>query len=856
MRRKENTHPWIKRPRPNPDAPVRLFCFAHAGAGASVFARWTKDWTPDIELCPVQLPGRENRLAEPLLTDMPRLLDGLVDGLVSELDRPFGVFGHSHGALIAFEWLRELRRRGLGRPVCLFASGRRAPHLPEAPSGLHPQASDKVFVEELRRLNGTPEEVLTNVEMLRCLLPIFRSDLAIGHSYAFREEELLDCPIHVFGGQDDHEVSHEELESWKQHTTGDFSLHLLPGDHFFPQTAQSKILPVIHTALTEGVTRKAEEVRSTPEDGPSRGLSEVAATDSSSRLQSLVQLLRGRATQQPDRHAFGFLTDGTTRDCLTYGQLDQQARAIAAALQGVAAPGDRALMVYPAGLEFLAAFFGCLYAGIVAVPIAPPHPNRPLDRLRAILQDAAARLVLGTSGSLARLERQLSREPELCRQVECLATDQLAHKERSDWREPDVDSDTLAFLQYTSGSTGAPKGVMVSHGNLIYNLDYIRQVARLSSDSVSVTWLPHFHDMGLIDGLLEPIYAGFPGYAMSPFTFLQRPHTWLEALSQLRATHTGAPNFAFELCAVAVTETQKEALDLGCVENIYVGAEPIWRSSLDQFASAFECTGFRGNALYCVYGMAEATLMISGGVPGDEPRFTTVDSARLARNRIVEMPAGTPKSQDVASCGRGWLETRIAIVDPKTHARCSADTVGEIWVAGPTVAQGYWRRPEENVRTFQAYLAETDGRAEPREPFLRTGDLGFMRNGELFVTGRLKDLIIIRGENHYPQDIEDTAERSHDALRRGCSAAFSVPANGEELLVIAVELDRRRRDVDWRDIERGVRAAVARKHDLAVHAVLVLKAGTVPQTSSGKTQRSVCRARFLNGELTAAGGMI
>ena len=391
------------------------------------------------------------------------------------------------------------------------------------------------------------------------------------------------------------------------------------------------------------------------------------------------------------------------------------------------------------------------------------------------------------------------------------------------WEPPRVRSEDLAFLQYTSGSTSEPRGVMVSHANLLYNCDYMREVFGLSRSTVSLTWLPHFHDMGLVEGLMNPLYTGYPAVLIPPAQFVARPIRWLQAISKFRVTHSGAPNFAYDLCVRKVRPEERAHLDLSSWTLAYTGAEPVRRATMDRFAGYFAPCGFSAQSFFPSYGLAEATLMVCGG-------------------RRKESPAA-PKAP--VACGRARRETRIAIVDPGTRRFCSDGVEGEIWLAGPTVARGYWNRSRETRETFDAYSADTN-----EGPFLRTGDLGVLDRGQLSITGRLKDLIIIRGSNFYPQDIEWVVGEAHEALRPGFGAAFSVAIEDEERLVVAQEVERRFRGAGPSELEsiaRAVREAVADEFELPLYALRLLKVGSIPMTSSGKIQRHACRADFLSG---------
>nr|VFK60339.1 MAG: 8-amino-7-oxononanoate synthase [Candidatus Kentron sp. UNK]VFK69214.1 MAG: 8-amino-7-oxononanoate synthase [Candidatus Kentron sp. UNK] len=559
---------------------------------------------------------------------------------------------------------------------------------------------------------------------------------------------------------------------------------------------------------------------------------------------SLVELLRHRAQIQPDKTAYTFLKDGEAEEgSLTYAQLDRQARAVAIRLRTMAAPGERALLLYPADLDFIAAFFGCLYAGVMAVPTYPPKRNRLDPRFQAIAADAQTSVVLTTRSILSEMNSRPMEIPGL-QNPRWLATDDLDREAASDWQMPDIHGDTLAFLQYTSGSTGSPKGVMVSHGNLLYNEEMVKQGFGHGEETIFVGWLPLFHDMGLVGNVLQPLYLGIPCILFSPVAFLQKPVRWLQAISRYKATTSGGPNFAYELCIEKIAPEQRLELDLRSWTVAFNGAEPIRAETLERFTEAFSPCGFRREAFYPTYGMAETTLFVSGGLKTAPPVIyqASLEQVSFEHDRVVE---GLGATQKFIGCGRTWLAQKIVIVDPESLIPNPDGQVGEIWVSGPHVARGYWNRPEETEQTFQAHLADTG-----EGPFLRTGDLGFLKDGELFVTGRLKDLIIIHGQNYYPQDIEATVEGSHQALQSAGGVAFSVELDEKEQIVIVQEVQRTHlRKLNTEAVFDAIRLAVLARHELAVHAIVLLKPGRLPKTSSGKVQRRACRARFLAREL-------
>lgn len=560
---------------------------------------------------------------------------------------------------------------------------------------------------------------------------------------------------------------------------------------------------------------------------------------------TFVDILQQRAECQPNSTAYIFLPDGETQEnSLTFQELDKRSRSIAVQLQNLKAMGERALLVYSPGLEFISAFFGCLYAGVVAVPAYPPRRNQRMTRLQAIVADAQATFVLTTTSTLTNIKHNLVEESELA-SLHWITTDNIASNLSEDWRVPILSKDTLAFLQYTSGSTGMPKGVMVNHGNLLHNVQMIQQAFGNSSATIGVGWLPLFHDMGLIGNILETMYLGIPSILMAPEAFLMKPVRWLRAISHYKATTSGGPNFAYDLCVQKINPEQRVGLDLSSWEVAFNGAEPIRWSTIERFVNTFADCGFRASAFYPCYGMAEATLFVSGRLKTNPSLVCSVEEIALEKNQVMEVSGEYARAKKIVSCGQAWLDQTIVIVDPESLTQCPAMQVGEIWISGLSVAAGYWNQPEQTKKTFHAYIADTG-----EGPFLRTGDLGFLKDDELFITGRLKDLIIIRGRNHYPQDIELTVEKCHPALRPNNGAAFSVTLNDQEKLVIVQEVERSSlRKLNASEVIEAIRQAVAQEHDLEVDGVLLLKTASIPKTSSGKIQRSACRAGFLAGNL-------
>jgi 8-amino-7-oxononanoate synthase len=548
--------------------------------------------------------------------------------------------------------------------------------------------------------------------------------------------------------------------------------------------------------------------------------------------------LRANAAERPGAAAFIGLDVSSQRTTMTYAELDDRARAIAAGLQDRRLFGERVMLAYPPGLEFITAFFGALYAGCVAVPVYPPH-RRTLDHFDAMAKDAGASVALSTASSIVRFEAMNGRGDA----VRWLATDELAHANADRWIEHDPASDSLAMIQYTSGSTSEPKGVMLSHANLVANTRAISESFAIDGKSLGVSWLPAYHDMGLIGGVLVPVYSGIADIVMAPATFLQQPFLWLDAISQSHATISGGPNFAYDLCVRKISAEQRATLDLSSWNVAFIGAEAVQPETLARFTEAFAPCGFDPAAFYPCYGLAEATLMVSGPVVGAGAAVRSFDNAALAQDRVEPRPDRAPNARRLVGCGAPVNAHAVAIVDGETLAPMAANRVGEIWVAGESVGQGYWQDPIKTAATFQARRGDTgDG------PYLRTGDLGFVHDGELYITGRVDDLIIVRGRNHHPQDIEAIARESHPLLRAGRGAAFAIDESGTQRLVLVHEVERDGDDA-LAPVLDAVATAVLEAHGLALDTVVLIRSGTIAKTSSGKVQRHASRAAFIADQL-------
>lgn len=559
--------------------------------------------------------------------------------------------------------------------------------------------------------------------------------------------------------------------------------------------------------------------------------------------ESWVSLLRYRALNEPTELAFGFMLNEIDDEIkYSYESLDAAARKIGAALQQADMSGERAVLLYQPGPDYVCALMGCLYAGVIAVPLYAPRPNGSYDRIIQVIKSARASVLMSTERILATLDQA---EWATLKQVglHWMSTDTLPEALLDQWQMPDIDNDSLAILQFTSGSTGHPKGVMLCHRHLLTNSRMIARGMALSRESVGVAWLPPYHDMGLIGALLQPIYTGFPVHLMSPATFLQRPIRWLEAISKYRGTLSAAPNFAYELCSKRVRPEQLETLDLSSWKVAGNGAEPIRAETLRQFSSTFAPAGFDPRAFFPCFGMAEATLFLSGGPHLSGVRTLDVSRHELAKGIVIPVEKNGPRTELVSS-GIVDPEVDIRIVNPIDGQPCKCNEVGEIWVSGETVAAGYWDHPKETEETFFAQLPDSESKN-----WMRTGDLGCLVDGELYVTGRMKDLIIINGQNHYPHDIEETISGIHPALRPQGAAAFSIDSADGEKIGLVLELERGYTDIDLGPLAAIVHDAVSRKHQLQIHKLAFVRPGGIPKTSSGKIQRFLTRERLLEGNL-------
>lgn len=565
------------------------------------------------------------------------------------------------------------------------------------------------------------------------------------------------------------------------------------------------------------------------------------AASPSAGATNIIEVFRRRVAEQPDDLVYTFLHDDEgQRSQRTFAQIDREARAIATRLQQLGLQGQRALLVYDPGIEFTAALVGCIYAGVIAVPAYPPDPmrsHRVLPRLQSIATNSQGTVLLTSSGLLEWAEGLFSRLSGIDSVV---ATNEVDLSLADQWQQPYADRDTVAILQYTSGSTGTPRGVVIDHGNLIANLSQIHMLLHDDSNVLS-SWLPPYHDMGLIGHLLS-WHSARHLVLLSPLAFFQRPVRWLRTFADYGVTCSAAPDFAYDHCIQKVTEAERRTLDLSNWQVALNGAEMIRPETLEKFLEVFGPCGMRREAFYPSYGMAEGTVMVSGGERNACYITKTVDLTALAENRVVEVERGSDNSRTFVGCGRAVPGGNLIVVDPDTLQRLPDGEVGEIWTTGPNVARGYWNDATATAERFRAFTADGEG------PYLRTGDLGFLDRGELYVTGRLKDVIIVWGRNHYPQDIEHTVEQIHPDLKRYGAAVFSAEIEGRERVVLVQEI-RRPQKHDLPKLMETIRNEVAAEHQIPLDVIVLIKLGEIPKTSSGKIQRSIAREQFLAGAL-------
>jgi 1-acyl-sn-glycerol-3-phosphate acyltransferase len=554
-----------------------------------------------------------------------------------------------------------------------------------------------------------------------------------------------------------------------------------------------------------------------------------------------VDVLRNQAELNPDRCAFTYLDDEdeNLESRITYGELDRRAQEVAAELLRLGAAGKVVLHLFAPGLDFIVGFYGCLYSGALTVPMYPPFNQGTLSRFQAILKTAQPHAFVTSALLRGAFEGVLA---PLAPGAQWIVVDQKSDLGQPRWAPPKISSDSVAFVQYTSGSTSHPKGVMLTHRNLVINSEMVVKGCGFGPEGVGFSWLPPYHDMGLIGSIIAPVTIGMPSVQMSPLAFLQKPLRWLRGVSKYRATSSGAPNFAYDLCVARASDEDVRSLDLSCWKLTLCAAEPVRLATIDRFHARFAPAGFRREALTPAYGLAEATVIVSSNV-GDEPQVRKLDRRAFEKGRIEDAVENGPV-QVLVSAGRSMSdEQEIAIVDPDTGRRAPPNTIGEIWLRGPHISSGYLSLPDETANAFGAHISDTN-----EGPFLRTGDLGFVERDQLFIAGRLKDLIIIRGRNYHPQDIEQAVDTAHAAVRPGCCAAFPIEVAGQEVAAVVVEVDRRR-VVRAEDVIDAIRSTISRMCNISPGAITLIAPKTLKKTTSGKVMRRAARSDFLGGGL-------
>ena len=560
---------------------------------------------------------------------------------------------------------------------------------------------------------------------------------------------------------------------------------------------------------------------------------------------TLVHLLNHRAACQGDKTAYILLDEkGNESDRICYAELVKSARNIASTIQRKVSKGDRCLILLPPGLQFITGFLGCLFAGVIAIPSYPPRRKKTNERFWSVFHNAEPLCILTSPEIKESLNGHFDFSERL-QDIPHVVIEGEYADDSTYWENPDVEPDDIAMLQYTSGSTGQPMGVMVSHDNLMHNFEVVKQSFHHDENLIGVSWLPPYHDMGLMGTLLQPLYVGGMSVIITPNDFLRSPVIWLNSITKYRGITAGCPNFALDFCVERISEEQKMDIDLTSLKVLFCGSEPIRKKTLDNFSNAFKNCGFTTNKFLPCYGLAESTLLVTGIHCSEPPEYLKVDRQNLERTGKIILSQDNTRSSELVGCGYPWLDGKVIIVDPETGCKVQEHETGEIWIISSSVCRGYWNNPEKTRQIFKAYTSDTK-----EGPFLKTGDLGFINNGHLYITGRIKDLIIICGINYYPQDIENTVENCHPALQKNACTAFSVDMNDQEQLVVVQEVKRTAiRELNENKIFEAIRSAIAYEHEIPIYAVALISPGSSIKTSSGKIQRRACKSAFLQNDL-------
>jgi len=565
------------------------------------------------------------------------------------------------------------------------------------------------------------------------------------------------------------------------------------------------------------------------------------------RCTTYTEVIKYWTIKKPNHVVFRFLQDGINEnESFTYKQLETRSKALGATMQNLGNKGDRILLLFQPGLSYVASLYACFYSGFIAVPAYPPRRSKGIDRIHTIINDSEATICLVSQQVYNDIKKNLQ-DDIILNKLQWIIYEEIADNEADSFNEINISANDVALLQYTSGSTGNPKGVMVTQLNLLYNSEYIRQSFGLNEKTVGVNWLPIYHDMGLIGGIMQVAFIGAVNIGMPPMAFLKNPLNWLKAIEKYGGTTAGGPNFSYDYCIQKITDDECKNLDLSSMTVFFCGAEPIRKSTYKKFTDKFTISKFKEQQLFSCYGMAETTLIVTGGNQIDKPKYLNIDTVALSENKIEILPEDSNASISLVGCGHTWMETQVEIVNPTTLQKANLNEIGEIWISGPTLATGYWNKPEETKRTFGGKLNTSNNSIN----YLRTGDLGFFYENELYITGRLKDLIIIRGVNHYPNDIEFTIQKSIPELRQNGGAVFSVTESEKESLVIVQELKRTAmRNSNFDEILDNIRKVVAEEHEIDAFSIVLIRTGSVPITSSGKIQRQQTKYEYLSNKLS------
>lgn len=771
---------------------IQLFLLHFAGGNRYSF-RFLEPYLQDFTLIPLELPGRGGRYNEPLLKDLELAAADICRQISSQVTSDYIIYGHSMGAQLALKVASDMEVTGLP-PLSIIVSGNAGPGV--RPAMNRHLLERALFKNELKEMGGVPPEFLENEELYDFYEPILRADFELVEKSCTLDFKPLGIPIYALMGSE--ELYSGQIANWGKFTSAPALTRLLSGGHFFIHQHPKELATVIKSGIIK--------------------------TD-----RTIAGCLEQRAAYFPAKTAFCYLEDGEEKEInCTYGALNESVRNLAVLLRKSGLSGHPVVLLYPEGLAFIIAFMACQQADVIAVPMFLPRGSRHMDRLYHILTDAGASVILSSLKIGDKLEKELlAYQAEI--PIKVILTDDPAifTKGTSLLMQPIPDNE-IAFIQYTSGSTGAPKGVVIKHGNLLNNQLLLANTFGGNSNSIILSWLPFYHDMGLIGNILHTLYIGATCILMAPFHFIQQPLRWLKAISKYKVTHSGGPNFSYDLCVDKIAAADIATLDLSSWKVAYNGSEPVKTATMDRFAANFAGTGFKSDSFFPCYGLAEATLLVSG--IKDSALVLTISVEREALNGgYLNLAApGDERFSDVKLVSSGKIPAGMHVkILGAAEDRC----IGEILIRGASVSSGYWK--------------QLDSSMGQKDHYLPTGDLGFIYEHQLFVTGRKKEMLIIRGQNYYPYDIENSCNLAHPAIEKNAIVALAADIHGQEELVLIVEVKRTFiKNINTGEVKNAIRNKVIEATGLAPHAIVLVNPHVIPRTPSGKLQRNQCTSLY------------